>query len=471
MRSTKLSILGLGCLILGIPASVLGVITIEDVAPGNLSTPIARQVAFLTSDGEGNQSIVARHVFDRDTVGKDRIHLAGETFGIEVTIDGTGIWGVNGQAVDVMVSAVTKQDSLLVLLDSGHIVEMRGIWGTNGTAMLPSEVITHAPAWDMDRVGAATSFVEGIRDVDDGTFEYQDPFIAIGTDMGNVGIVGVPDIDDWQVNPDTFENGALVSLGDPLINVGDGPVKDLALHPIANDWVPMVDDWYPQPADWADGLAEWVGPTDDWFPDVDDWFPADQDFFPQVDDWYEIAALVDGEVSVFFPGVRNTGAQGGAVPLLPSFVVDTSAIAPDLLGIAGIRLSTQLDLPIIDIPADLDLTPLFGVNGGENLQIGALGPLLGKFDPINILSTLPVGLSVSGIEAGSVWLLSDDGQTVIYLPEFDFKWGGPGTGGDAVGGGGVRRDAGMVEVAERGGVIVFLFGGEEFGGRLRLRLG
>ncbi len=115
------------------------------MAPGNLSKPNARQVALLTSDEGGNQSIVARHVFDKDTVGKDRVFLAGETFGNEVVTDGTGIWEVDGQTVDVMVSAVTKQDSLLVLLDLGHIVEMRGIWGTNGTAMLPSEVITHAP--------------------------------------------------------------------------------------------------------------------------------------------------------------------------------------------------------------------------------------------------------------------------------------------------------------------------------------
>ena len=140
--------------------------------------------------------------------------LAGQQAGPELLINGKELWGALGQPVDILCSTIIKPGKVLILLDSGHIIELAGIWGTGGVAK-PKSVLTYSLGLPPS-AGKPTAFAEGLR----GFASYIDaatPLIAIGTDNGHFGFAGFETPDFGFENPIiSFEN-PIISFDDPLV--------------------------------------------------------------------------------------------------------------------------------------------------------------------------------------------------------------------------------------------------------------
>lgn len=137
----------------------------------------------------------------------------GEQVGKELLLNGKDLWGELGTPVDLLCSTILKPGKVLVLLDTGYIVEVFGIWG-NGGVVKPKSVVAYDLGLPAD-VGQPTAFAEGLRGfasfIDGAT-----PLIAIGTDAGYFGFAG------FEHGKFGFEN-PIISFDNPIISF-DNPI-------------------------------------------------------------------------------------------------------------------------------------------------------------------------------------------------------------------------------------------------------
>ena len=393
-----------------------------------------------STDDEGNETLLARYGYDTPAFGFD----IGDRVGSDVAIDGTGIWGSSGTLVDVEISSIVKPESVLVLLDTLEIVELRGIWGSSGT-LFPSEVIVHGPVWDVDACGEATAMVETVREVSEPTGVEPDPLLAVGTEGGCVGFVGydTPAFGfDWYQSPEEWSDEPLVATGDPLIAIWGSsgtllPVDDLTL-------LEVDDDWNVVPATWEAPTDNWVAPTADWTPDPQDWIPSPKDWNPNPKNWFEVGAVSGSEVRSVFPGRRAIGETPGFPPF-SSFQMIGDIKGESIVSLGGKRFPVGIAPSItLDDPATVLVeSPLAAAAGIDEVGVAEIGPGLFEWASTSALfleTTTLVSTDLSQVVLGSLVGLSTDGQSVLFLPEYDPASGDPGP--EAVLGGVTEVDLG-----------------------------
>ena len=366
----------------------------------------------------------------------------GTPVGPAIVLDGAGIWGTGGVAVDIETSmtpirsvnlkgplGLQTPPRLLVLLDNGDIVDLQGIWGTGGVAVeditrwLPepgawtpsnAQIVRSATNLNYDSVTCGKAVALAETTVNMTAYLRADallgaglyPAFAVGTEAGCVGLASFENPIISFENPIiSFEN-PIISFENPIISF-DEPALGFDEPALGFDEPALGFD---EPALGFENPIISMTPT---FRRV----PGTKDL------GFGIAATFAGKLASLRTGSWEvTGSGPVQAQSDVSFGWEFSGLLqPDESPVRGLTspsihydVNGAIELPGTGFPG----TPLLISNGSPDVNVAVMPTdnTTILFEPGQVFT---LSTDINRIDKGSVFALSRDGQEVVFVPGFD----------------------------------------------------